>query len=114
MPRHNSSSDYDTLVELRRRTLTSNDTGERVPGYPPESAYATVWAKRNDIRGDKRFIANATSTDQLVEFSIRWRGDMLATDHVFIVADGSEHEVMQIADVGRRIEHNILSRRLIT
>jgi hypothetical protein len=114
MPHKNSSSDYDTLVELRRRMLTPNDTGERESDYPPESAYATVWAKRNDIRGDKRFIANSLSTDQLVEFSIRWRGDMQSTDHIFIVADGTEHEVMQIADVGRRVEHNILSRRLIT
>lgn len=112
MPAPNTSSSYDTLVELRRRTLAQNDQGERVPTWA--SAYATVWAKRNDIRGDKRFIANALSTDQLVEFSIRWRGDLQATDHIVIVADDTEHEIMQIADVGRRREHNILSRRLVT
>lgn len=111
--RRNNAGDYDTLVDLRRRTLAPNDSGERVPSWPLSASYATVWAKRLDVHGNKRFIAQSTGTDQLVEFTVRWRGDMLATDHIFIVEDGSEHEVMQIANVGRREEHNILSRRLV-
>lgn len=108
--RRNNAGDYDTLVELRRRVLAPNDTGERVDSWPTH--YARPWAKRLDNSGNRRFVAQSTGHDQLVTFTIRWRGDLLSTDHIFIVDSGQEHEVLQIADVGRREEHDILARRL--
>lgn len=110
--RHTPANAYDTPIELRRRTLAPNETGERVPSWPV--AYATVWAKRVDVAGNKRFVAQSTGYDQLVTFTIRHRPDLLPTDHIFIKADGTEHEIRQIADVGRNEEKDILARRLTT
>jgi SPP1 family predicted phage head-tail adaptor len=111
--RRHTANDYDTLVELRRRVLGSSGLGgERADSWPPTSTYATVWAKRQDTTGNKRFIAHSLGSDQLVEFTIRYRGDVLSTDHIFIVEDGSEHEINQVGNIGRREEQNMLCRRI--
>lgn len=101
----------DRLGELRHRVLTSNSTGEKVPSWP--TAYDTVWFKKLDARGSKRFAASQMIAEQVTELQMRWRSDVLATDHIVLQDDGTVYEIQQIAEIGRRQGLDLLCRAIV-
>lgn len=103
-----SAGQRDRLVELRHVLLTENDSGEEVESWP--TAYATAWAKKDDLSGSKRFLAQQFSHDQLTQFQILWRDDVSTTDR--LVLDGSFYEITQVAEVGRREGLDLLCRKI--
>jgi SPP1 family predicted phage head-tail adaptor len=104
----------DGRILLSHRTLTQNDFGEEIATY---TKYAIVWAYVRDTSGSKRFAAQQFFEETVTEITIRWRGDVLATDHVTVLGrnnqPGAVYEIMQISDIPRYIGHDMLCRRLV-
>jgi SPP1 family predicted phage head-tail adaptor len=86
----------DKRVSLQHRVLTRNDHGEEVVSY---SEYATLWARKSDLRGREYFAAQQMNSEITTEFSLRWRSDVLATDR--IVENGVAYNIRQIAEIPR-------------
>lgn len=86
----------DNRVQLQHRTLTPNARGEQVQSY---TTYATVWARRNDVRGREFFAAQQINFEGTTEFTIRYRTDVLITDR--IVEGSKTYNIRHIAEFPR-------------
>ena len=89
----------DRRLELRHRVLTKNAYGEDVVSWP--FAYATVWARKLDIRGREFFAAQQVNAELTTRFHIRHRTDVVNTDRAFL--DGTEYNISQVSELGRRV-----------
>jgi len=108
------SGDLDRPIELRHRTLAApNSSGEKVGSWA-SPGYARVFAKKEDLRGSKRFLAQQFSGDQMTEFTLRWRPDVHITDRLVLIDTGDIYEIVQVAEVNRRQGLDLLCRRLAT
>jgi SPP1 family predicted phage head-tail adaptor len=88
----------DRRVELQHRALTKEPThGEDVVSY---STYATVWARKVDLRGREYFAAQQMNSEITTEWTIRFRSDVLVTDR--IVFDDVAYSIRQVAEIPRR------------
>lgn len=105
------SGSLDRQVTLSHRVVTQNAYGEQVPSWP--SAYATVWAKRADLTGTKRVIAQQFMTQQTTEFMIRFRDDVVMTDRLQSIEEGLSFEILQMSLVGRHEGINLLCRAVV-
>jgi SPP1 family predicted phage head-tail adaptor len=108
-----NAGEMDRQISLYHQVVTKNATnGERTITYP--SAYAPkIWAKRADMRGTKRLIAQQTVAQQQTEFTIWYRDDMSITDQV-IDETGLQYEILQIGQVGRREGLSLLCRAVVS
>ena len=75
--------------------------------------YACQYAKRVDMKGTKRLIAQQVTSQQQVEYTIRYRDDVSETDRL-INEDGIAFEILQIAKLGRREALSLLCRAVMT
>lgn len=100
----------DRRIELRHRALTKNEQNENVETW--DITYATVWAGRSDLHGQKRLLAEQFSHDQLTEFTIRYRTDIVLTDRI-IDDEGNIFEITNKAELGRRRFLNCLCRAVV-
>lgn len=107
-----NASELDNLIELRHRALaTPNAHGEKFESWP--TSYAQVWAKKTDLTGQKRYLAQQFSAEQMTEFRLRWRDDIAQTDHLVNLDSEETYELLQIAEIGRREGLDLLCRRLV-
>lgn len=83
----------DRRIELQHRSLSRDPQGQQIESY---ATYATVWARRRDLSTREWFLAQQVNAEATVEFSIRYRTDVLITDRV--VADAMNYNIRQIAD----------------
>lgn len=106
-----NAGELDRLIKLSHQVVTRNTAnGEKVISYP--AIYASPWAKRMDLKGTKRLIAQQTITQQQTEFTIWYRSDVSASDQVTDEV-GLKYEVLQIAQVGRREGLCLLCRAIL-
>jgi SPP1 family predicted phage head-tail adaptor len=89
----------DRLVSLQHRVLTRNTVGEQVVSY---TAYASVWAGKKDLRGREYFAAKQVNPELQATWTIRWRGDVLATDQLVDDSGSVFALVSPPAEIGRR------------
>lgn len=61
---------------------------------------ATVWAEKRDLRGREFFAANAVNAEVETVFRIRYRDDV--TPENLISFDGSEFDIVSVAEIGRK------------
>lgn len=88
----------DRRAQLRHAVLPANDAnGQRKPTF---TAYATVWARKEEISGREYFAAEAKQAENTVRFTIRYRSDVLSTDR--LVCEGRDYEVIQFSEINRR------------
>lgn len=107
-----NAGELDRRISLYHQVKTPNaGNGEPIVTYP--AAYATVFAKRQDLKGTKRLIAQQTLSQQQIEYTIRFRTDVLSTDRAIDSDSGLTFEVMQIAQLGRREGLCILCRTVM-
>jgi len=99
----------DRLVKLKRRMIVKSGIGEDVASWP--TAYANVWANKADARGSKRFMAQEFVAEQVTEFTLRYRDDVLATDR--LECETQIYEITQIAEIGRHEGLSLLCRAVI-
>jgi SPP1 family predicted phage head-tail adaptor len=92
------SGSLDRRVELQHRNLAARNTqGEQVESF---TTFATVWAKKTDLRGREYFAAQEMQAEASAKFEMRWRDDLLATDRILF--NGVAYNVRNIAELGRR------------
>lgn len=104
------SGDFDRQVQFFHRTLVKDQHGADVAAWP--TAYAKLWSKKQDLRGQKRFLAQQFSTDTMTEFTIRYRSDVVQTDRI-IDDNGNTFEITQVSEMGRRVGLNLLCRAVV-
>jgi SPP1 family predicted phage head-tail adaptor len=106
------AGEMDRRVSIFHRVLSKNAQGEDVPSWP--EAYALrVSARKHDLRGEKRLLAQEFSTDQWTEWRLRWRSDISITDRVKDEQTGAMYEVTNISEVGRREAADLLCRAIV-
>jgi head-tail adaptor len=94
-----NSGELDTEISLSHRSLMRNSQGEQLATFP--KAYAITWAKKRDTRGQKRFASQEFFEEKISEFTLRWRGDIVATDRLTVLEDGTVYEIVQISEIPR-------------
>ena len=87
----------DRRIDILRRTLTRNEYGEQVETF---DVYDTVWAAKLDTTGRELFTAKGTIAENSTRFRIRYRSDLYLTDRLSY--GGTEYDITQIAELGRR------------
>lgn len=103
--------DMDRRIELRHASYATPDAnGQRVATWA--TAYATVWAKKEEISGREYFAAETKQAENTVRFRIRYRSDVLATDR--ITCEERDYEVIQTSEFGRRRELLIFARAVVS
>jgi len=105
------SGTLDRQVTLSHRVLSTDAYGGQAASWP--SPYATVFAKRTDMQGTKRVIAQQFATQQMTEFTIRFRDDLLMTDRLVSVEEGLSYEILQVSQLGRHEGLNLLCRAVV-
>jgi SPP1 family predicted phage head-tail adaptor len=74
----------DTRIRLERRNPTDDSVGDPVPGW---TQYAEVWAHLAPQSGGESVLEGQIHATTLTRITIRYRGDVLATDRIFIGED---------------------------
>jgi len=107
-----NAGDLDRRVSLSHALVAKNPANnERTTTFP--SSYATVYAKRADLRGTKRLIAQQITAQQQTEYTIRFRTDVLESDQLADSDAGLTFEILQIAQLGRREGLCLLCRAVV-
>lgn len=70
----------------------------------------TVWAKKIDLRGNERLLAQQITTEAELKFRIRYRADFDETARVVDEA-GKAFVILHIAEFGRRVGLDLLVKR---
>ncbi len=104
-----SAGGMDRFLGLRHRVSSRTLQNEELLTWPAN--YTEVWARKRDIRGSKRFAAREFEAEQLTEFQIYWRSDILSTDRIYL--DTFVYEILQIAEIGRREGLDLLCQAII-
>jgi SPP1 family predicted phage head-tail adaptor len=106
-----SGGELDRRIGLYHQVKTPNSSnGEPIVTY--STPYAMPYAKRGDLKGTKRLIAQQTVSQQQIEYTIRYIEGVLSTDRV-VNEDGLTLEIMQIAQLGRREGLCLLCRMVV-
>lgn len=87
----------DRRITLRHRTLERDAQHQEVETF---TAYATVWAARNDVRGREFIASQQPIAENTTRFVIRYRADVVHTDR--ITEGARDYNITQIAEIGRR------------
>lgn len=98
----------DTRIELRRRVLARDEESGQTRESWPE-AYATVWAEKRDLRSREFLAAQQINATISTVFRIRYRSDVLATDRIVLVSDGTQYNIEPPAEIGRRRRLEIMA-----
>jgi SPP1 family predicted phage head-tail adaptor len=100
----------DRRVELRHLVLGTQDTNGTYPDAT-HTAYATVWARKEEVSGREYFSAQAKQAELTVRFTIRYRDDVLATDR--LTCEGRDYELTMPPSEGGRRETLTLFARVV-
>jgi SPP1 family predicted phage head-tail adaptor len=93
------AGNLDRRIELRhRRVVRDEASGQAVEKWT--TAYATVWAQKDDQRGREYFAAQQITGELTTAFRVRFRPDVKMTDRV--VYDDLSYNVHAIIEIGRR------------
>lgn len=96
----------DRRIAIRRVTVTQDAYGQATRG---ETALATVFASRIELRPGDTFVGGADMTTNSVVWRIHWRSDVSERD---IVSHGSERfEITALREVGRRAGLELVCER---
>jgi SPP1 family predicted phage head-tail adaptor len=77
--------------------MERNAYGEQVETF---NTLDVVWAQKVDTTGRELFVAKGTIAENSTRFRLRYRNDLNLTDR--LEYDGSEYDIKQIAELGRR------------
>lgn len=95
-------------ITLQSFTTTQNDYNEDVPSW---STYATVWAALFYQRAEEITAAGGERGRQFIEFVIRYRSDVTASDR--IVYNSENYEIVARQEVVGRDHYLKLIGRVI-
>lgn len=105
------AGELDRRVTLSHAVIAKNPTnGERTETF---SVFATVYAKRMDLHGTKRLIAQQVTSQQQIEYTIRFRTDVLRSDRLIDADAGLTFEILDSAQLGRREGLCLLCRAVV-
>lgn len=88
----------DRRIRIEQRTVTRAEDGSEVSTW---TLFAVVWAQALPSRGNERHAAGAEQADRDMRFRIRWRPGVSAAMRV--VHEGTEWDIVAVAELGRRV-----------
>jgi len=90
------AGELDRLIVIQSVTVTKDASGGLVSTW---GTFATVWAKKKDIRGEEYFAAQQSNARVDSIFTIRWLPGVLPT--MRISYDGQWWDIRSINELGR-------------
>jgi SPP1 family predicted phage head-tail adaptor len=91
-------AELDRQVEIKQRVIVQDSRGDI--GEPTLSTVATVWARKNDMRGRERFTSDRVTAIRAGSYLIRHRSDL--TEKMLLVDGSDSYEIVGLAEVGRK------------
>lgn len=91
------AGELDRKIVIETLTQTRDAYGATVDTW---ATFATVWAKKKDLRGDEYFAAQQVNVKVDAIFTIRWLSGVLET--MRINYDGKTWDIRNINELGRR------------
>lgn len=91
------AGELDRKIVIETLTPARDAYGATVDTW---GTFATVWAKRKDLRGDEYFSAQQVNARVDAIFTIRWLSGVLPT--MRIAHDGQYWDIRNINELGRR------------
>jgi SPP1 family predicted phage head-tail adaptor len=86
----------DRKITIEQSTPTRNSSGEAVDSW---STFATVWAQKQDLRGQEFFAARQVNSEVITKFKIRHLSGV--TRAMRVNYGGSYYRIEQIVELGR-------------
>jgi SPP1 family predicted phage head-tail adaptor len=87
----------DRRITFRKKQATTNSYGEEIITWVD---FVSVWAKKEDLKADERYMAAQLQGEITTRFTIRYRTDI--TTDMLIVHDGVEYDIDPPMERGRR------------
>ncbi len=91
------AGELDRKIVIQSATSAQDDYGQPTETW---ATFATVWAKKRDLRGDEYFAAKQMTAKVDAIFTIRWLEGVLTT--MRISYDGQYWDIRSINELGRR------------
>lgn len=91
------AGELDRRVTIEQPTETRDSYGEPVTTW---SELATVWASREDMRGQERFTAQQVHSELTTVFRMRYRDDV--TTKMRLKENGVIFDIEEVVETGRR------------
>lgn len=91
------AGEIDRKIVIQSLTQARDAYGALVDTW---ATFATVWAKKRDIRGDEYFAAQQVNAKVDSIFTIRWLAGVLPT--MRIAYDGQFWDIRSLNELGRR------------
>ena len=88
---------FDRKIRIETRTETQNVFGEAVIGY---SLFAEVWAEVKPLSGREFFISAQFVPEAQLKIRIRYLSGV--DEKCRIVYEGTNYDILHIAELGRR------------
>ena len=93
-----NAGELDRLVKLQKYTASQDTYGEETKTW---SDIATVWAKKKDLKGTERWLANQNIAKVTCVYVTRYRSDVTPLCRL-IDADGRTYNITAAVEVGRK------------
>ena len=93
-----NAGELDRLVKLQKYTASQDTYGEETKTW---SDIATVWAKKKDLKGTERWLANQNIAKVTCIYVTRYRSDVTPLCRL-IDADGRTYNITAAVEVGRK------------
>ena len=97
MSRRLSSGQLDRQLTIRSRTIANDGAGQPIETW---SDLATVWAAKNDTKGDEGFTGAERSAEIETTFTIRYRNDVTTLNR--LTCEGRNYEIIAVREMDRR------------
>ncbi len=91
------AGELDRKIVIESATETRDDYGAVVQTW---ATFATVWARKRDIRGSEQFTAQQVNARIAATFTVRWLDGV--TEKMRISYDGQTWDIRSINEIGRR------------
>jgi SPP1 family predicted phage head-tail adaptor len=96
MKKQLQAGSFDRTIELRHRSeVRSGPYNERATATEVEP-YATLKAKKDEVSGNETEVAKRNTNIDTVDFTIRYRTDVLATD--LLTCEGVQYDVQSVIE----------------
>ena len=95
----------DRRITIERANVVLDDLGEETETW---GVHATVWAAYRRGPGVEKFTAAEVAASATARFLIRWGQGVTVEDR--IIYEGRVHEIVDVAEIGRREGQEIFVR----
>lgn len=97
MAKRLQANDLNRRIRIQKSGKGRDEAGYPVPNPEPEEV-CTIWALREPLRGQERFVADATQSDVTVRYKIRWRDGIKADMELVDLRDNRTYEIKAVLD----------------